>query len=119
MAALRQMIIDGVQRSCEFETSKAIQTASKRPHDFLAAVEALSDSWAENTLPGLTSPQARQAIAAHAAESRRLLIEVAGHCTADTLKTHVSDEVATWAERAEQLTKSILSSVIHAESRQK
>jgi hypothetical protein len=114
VAALRQMIVDGVQRSCEFETSKAIQTASKRPHDFLAAVEALSDSWTENTLPGLTSPQARQAIAAHAAESRRLLIEVAGHCTADTLKTHVSDEVATWTQRAERLTAAILRCVVTA-----
>lgn len=114
VAALRQMIVDGVQRSCEFETSKAIQTASKRPHDFLAAVESLADSWAENTLPGLTSPQARQAIAAHAAESRRLLIEVAGHCTADTLKTHVSDEVATWTQRAEQLTAAILRCVVTA-----
>jgi len=114
VAALRQMIVDGVQRSCEFETSKAIQTASKRPHDFLAAVESLSDSWAENTLPGLTSPQARQAIAAHAAESRRLLIEVAGHCTADTLKTHVSDEVATWTQRGERLTAAILRCVVRA-----
>lgn len=119
MTALRQMIVDGVQRSCEFEQSKAIQIASKRPHDFLAAVDALCQSWAENTLPGLTTDKVRQTIAAHAEQSRQALIEVAGHCTADTLKTHVSDEVATWAERAEQLTNSILSSVIHAESRQK
>jgi hypothetical protein len=42
------------------------------------------------------------------------LIEVAGHCTADTLKTHVSDEVATWTQRAERLTAAILRCVVTA-----
>lgn len=114
MTALRQMIVDGVQRSCEFEQSKAIQTASKRPHDFLAAVDALCQSWAENTLPGLTTDKVRQTIAAHAEQSRQALIEVAGHCTADTLKTHVAELVTTWQERAERLAARICGILIAA-----
>ena len=114
MTALRQMIVDGVQRSCEFEQSKAIQTASKRPHDFLAAVDALCQSWAENTLPGLMTDKVRQTIAAHAEQSRQALIEVAGHCTADTLKTHVAELVTTWQGRAEQLAAAICRVVMAA-----
>lgn len=110
-AALRQMIVDGVQRSCEFEQSKAIQTASKRPHDFLEAVEALCESWAENTLPGLTDATARQAIARHAEQTRLALIEVAGHATAETLKAHVADMVTGWHDRAQALAAEILQAV--------
>lgn len=111
MTALRQMILDGVQRSCEFEASKAIQTASKRPNDFLQAVEALYESWAANTLPGLTAEGARAAISAHAEQSRRVLVEVAGHSTADTLKTHVAEAVSAWNDRAAVLAAEILKQV--------
>lgn len=107
LTALRQMILDGVQRSCEFEQSKAIQTASKRPNDFLQAVEALYESWAANTLPGLTAEAVRAAISAHAEQSRRALVEVAGHSTADTLKTHVAEAVSAWGERASDLAAAI------------
>lgn len=110
-AALRQMILDGVQRSCEFEQSKAIQTASKRPHDFLQAVESLCESWASNTLPGLTAPAARQAIARHAEQTRLALVEVAGHATAETLKAHVAEAVSAWQDRADSLAAEILRAV--------
>jgi len=110
-AALRHMILDGVQRSCDFEQSKAIQTASKRPHDFLAAVESLYESWAANTLPGLTAASVRRVISAHADQSRRDLIEVAGHATAETLKAHVADMVTGWHNRAQALAAEILRAV--------
>ena len=110
-AALRQMILDGVERSCDFEQSKAIQTASKRPHDFLQAVESLYESWAANTLPGLTAASVRRIISAHADQSRRELIEVAGHATAETLKAHVADMVTGWHDRAQALAAEILRAV--------
>jgi hypothetical protein len=111
MTALRQIITAAIRRACEFESSKVIQIASKRPDSFLQAIEEFYDAWKVNSVPGLSQPKAFQAIASHAQESQRQLIEVAGHATADTLKTHVAEAVSAWDTREASLVSAVLKQV--------
>lgn len=112
-AALRQVVTASITKAVTLEQSKALQLANRRAADFLNGVEEFYESWTANAVAnlGLTASGAVDAIYKHANASKTALIELSGHCTAETLKAHVSELVATWDARRETLISSLLKTV--------
>jgi hypothetical protein len=112
-AALRQVVTASITKAVTLEQSKALQLANRRAADFLNGVEEFYESWTANAVAnlGLTASGAVDAIYKHANASKTALIELSGHCTAETLKAHVSELVATWDARRESLISSLLKTV--------
>lgn len=104
---LRAMITSSVTKAVDLETTKAIRLANTRAHEFLPALDEFYETWTENTVPGIASDTVRTAIAAHANESQRQLVDVAGVSTTASLKENVGQLVATWDARRDALIESI------------
>jgi hypothetical protein len=108
---LRAMITSSVTSAVKLEQSKVVQRAGSQPARFMAEVDAFYQTWTANTVAGLEHSDARTAIISHAEESKRLLSDVHSVSTTLSLKSNVSDVVASWDSRAETLISSLMKAV--------
>ena len=108
---LRAMITSSVTSAVKLEQSKVVQRAGSQPARFMAEVDAFYQTWTANTVSGLEHSDARTAIISHAEESKRLLSDVHSVSTTLSLKSNVSDVVASWDSRAETLISSLMKAV--------
>lgn len=107
---LRAMIESSVSSGLQSEQRRVLDMAKK--DDFVSRVEAYySNTWTKNTISAITSVAVMDAKLAYAAESQRQLKSVAASSTSDTLQANVTEVVATWNDRGQQLTETIYKAV--------
>jgi len=100
------MVGHNVDRSLTIEADR-INKLAAAGGNFLQAIDDHYATWAAQASPWYPSA-AVPALIAHAAESQRQLLDVAGASTADTLAGNVAELVSRWSARADSLTASIL-----------
>jgi copper(I)-binding protein len=108
---LKAMITSSVTSAIKLESAKMIQRAGIQADKFPAAVIEFYQTWTENTVPGLSDSACRVAVISHAEASKKLLMDVHSVSTSDSLKANVSDVVASWDSRAENLISSLMKAV--------
>jgi hypothetical protein len=108
---LKAMITSSVTSAIKLESAKMIQRAGIQADKFPAAVIEFYQTWTENTVPGLSDSACRVAVIWHAEASKKLLMDVHSVSTSDSLKANVSDVVASWDSRAENLISSLMKAV--------
>ena len=106
IASLEYMVGHNVARSLTIEADRVTKLAAAGGN-FLQAVDDHHATWAAQASPWYPSA-AVPALIAHAAESQRQLLDVAGASTADTLAGNVAELVSRWSARADSLTAKIL-----------
>jgi len=106
IAGFEQMVWHNVDRSLTIEAGRITKLAAAGGN-FLQAVDDHYETWAAQASPWYPSAAA-PALIAHAAESQRQLLDVAGASTADTLAGNVAELVSRWHARADSLTAKIL-----------
>ena len=107
---LRAILHSNVTDSLQFEARKVVTAAKKEPN-FCAWLEGFYDQWAVDSITGMQGPAAIAAKSAHADESKRQLLDVAGSSTAATLPGNVADLVSSWDERAVSLTSGLMGTI--------
>jgi HK97 family phage portal protein len=105
-ASLEYMVGHNVDRSLMIEAGR-INKLAAAGGNFLQAVDDHYATWAAKASPWYPSA-AVPALIAHAAESQRQLLDVAGASTAETLAGNVAELVNRWPARADSLTAKIL-----------
>lgn len=104
-ATLRMMVGTSVDRSLQIEKDRVIK-AAKTEDNFTAWVQEFYPRWIETST---VVPQSRGALIAHAADSKKQLLDVAASSTASSLAGAVSECVATWTDtRGQTITDTVM-----------
>lgn len=104
-ATLRMMVGTSVDRSLQIEKDRVIK-AAKTEDNFTAWVQEFYPKWIETST---VVPQSRGALIAHAADSKKQLLDVAASSTASSLAGAVSECVATWTDtRGQTITDTVM-----------
>jgi len=101
---LASLVHSSVTKSLTVESDKVKRAAGKEKN-FMQWADKFYTSWVTNSS---TTPEMEAAFLVHADESMRALTEVACSSTADSLPGAIGECVATWAERGQILTDTIL-----------
>ena len=107
---LRTMLETSVTESLALEKRRVIGATTKQAN-FCGWLDTFYSDWQEKSVPGVQTPQAAAAKAAHAEESKRQLLDVAGASTPATLLGNVTELVNTWDDRAVTLTTNLMESI--------
>lgn len=110
-AILRAMITSSVTEAIKIERTRVVQRAGMQAEKFPAAVDEFYSTWTDNTAPGMADSGSRLSIISHAEDSKRMLMDVHAVSTVGSLKANVSDVVASWDKRAENLIDSLMKAV--------
>ena len=108
---LRAMVTSSVTEALKIERDRVIQRAGMQAASFMVAVDEFYATWTDKTVSALTNSDARLAIISHAEESKRLLSDVHSCSTTSSLKANVSDVVASWNSRADNLVQNLMKAV--------
>ena len=104
-ATLRTVVGSSVDRSLQIEKDRVIK-AAKTEDNFTAWVQEFYPKWIETST---VVPQSRGALIAHAADSKKQLLDVAASSTASSLAGAVSECVATWTDtRGQTITDTVM-----------
>lgn len=104
-ATLRTMVGASVDRSLQIEKDRVLK-AAQNEENFTAWVQDFYTKWIETST---VVPQSRGALIAHAADSKRQLLDVAASSTANSLAGAVSECVATWTDtRGQTITETVM-----------
>ena len=103
---LTVMVETNVAKACKIETDRVVKAAAKEAN-FVAWLDKFYTDWVVNSS---VSTELRPAYTAHAAASKSALLDVAGSATLASLPGAVKECVATWSDRGDKLTTSILRS---------
>ena len=102
---LRAMVESSVTKALQVESDRVVRAAEKESN-LSAWMEQFYGQWVERS--AFPAPQAKEALISHAAESRRVLLDVIGSTTQTSLAGAVQECVATWAERGELIVQQIM-----------
>jgi hypothetical protein len=108
---LRAMVTSSVTEALKIERDRVVQRAGMQAANFMGAVNEFYATWTDRTVSALTNSDARLAIISHAEESKRLLSDVHSCSTTSSLKANVSDVVASWDSRADNLVQNLMKAV--------
>jgi HK97 family phage portal protein len=108
---LRAMITSSVTDAIKIEKSRVVSRAGMQSEKFQSAIEEFYATWTDSTVPEMGDSVSRLCIISHAEESKRLLSDVHSVSTSGSLKANVSDVVASWDSRAENLISSLMKAV--------
>lgn len=108
---LRAMIVTSVTNAIKLEKDRVVQRAGAQRESFVEAVGEFYSTWTDNTVPEMTTSEARLCVIAHAEESKRLLNDAHSVSTTSSLKDNVRDVVASWNSRAESLVENLMKAV--------
>lgn len=108
---LRAMITATVAADLKVERDRVVQRAGMQAGNFLDTIDAFYTQWTATSGRGITGSSQRASFMAHAAESKRQLLDVAGASTTDSLKANVQDVTASWDARAEVLITKLMKAV--------
>jgi hypothetical protein len=108
---LRAMITSSVTDAIKIEKSRVVSRAGMQSGNFHSAIEEFYATWTDSTVPEMGDSVSRLCIISHAEESKRLLSDVHSVSTSGSLKANVSDVVASWDSRAENLISSLMKAV--------
>ena len=108
---LRAMITSSVTDAIKIERDRVVQRAGMQAAKFIEAVDEFYSTWTDRTAPALTTSEARLAIISHAEESKRLLSDAHSVSTTTSLKSNVSDVVASWDSRGDILVQNLMKAV--------
>ena len=103
-ALLKSLVENSVGKSLHYEAAN-VEKAAKNESNFIEWLDSFYTQWIENSS---TTPEMQPAFIAHAVESKRALLDVAGSTTQTNLPSAVADCVATWTDRGEVITNTIL-----------
>ena len=101
---LRAMIATTVTKHLSVERDRIVRAAKMRG-DFCSAIDSIYSTWTSTFGDhlGWSNASVIAAVAKHAEESRRQLLDVAGGSTTQTLAGNVSDLMTCWDERGQIL----------------
>ena len=108
---LRAMVTSSVTEALKIERDRVVQRAGMQAANFMVAVDEFYATWTDRTVSALTNSDARLAIISHAEESKRLLRDAHSCSTTSSLKANVSDVVASWDSRADNLVQNLMKAV--------
>lgn len=108
---LRALVTSNVTNALKIERDRVVQKAGLQRGSFVSAVEEFYATWTDSTVPALAQPQARIAVIEHAEQSKKMLFDVHGVSTTQSLKQNVCDVVASWDSRAETLVENLMKAV--------
>jgi len=109
---LRSLITATVTDNLKIERDRVVQRAGMQSGNFIDSVDEFYTQWTRTSGRGLTSSSARAAFMAHAEESKRQLLDVAGASTTDSLKANVQEVTALWDGRIELLVAKLMKEAI-------
>ena len=109
-AVLRALITSNVTDAINIEKQRVV-AAAKKEDNFCGWLDGFYSTWCMKSVSGLASLKASAVKVEHAEESKRQLLDVAGSSTSSTLVGNVSDLVATWDQRAEQLISGLAKTI--------
>ena len=108
---LRAMVTSSVTEAIKIERTRVVQRAGMQADKFPTAVDEFYATWTDNTAPGMSGSESRLAIISHAEASKKMLLDVHSVSTVGSLKANVSDVVASWDTRAENLITELMKAV--------
>lgn len=107
---LRQMVTSSAAQAVKIESDR-VNRAAKTAKNFIGWVDEFYVTWVENSIQGLSNTSTEVVKMAHADESKRQLLDVAGVSTVESLPANIQDITATWGDRVPHLVDQIMGAI--------